>query len=72
MSEWAECKKRRYRPKMRRGLKEIMSQTSIANMKNVDFHNFIERENILTELEISRELGISISDVRYLKKKFTR
>lgn|GEM_PF-3407196 len=57
---------------MRRGLKEIMSQTSIANMKNVDFHNFIERENILTELEISRELGISISDVRYLKKKFTR
>lgn len=57
---------------MRRSAKDTLSQGSLATLKNVDFHNFIERESILTELEISREFGISIGDVRHLKKKFRR
>jgi hypothetical protein len=57
---------------MRRNSKEMVSQSSISSLVDVDFHNFIERESVLTELEISRELGITIGDVRQLKKKFVR
>jgi hypothetical protein len=57
---------------MRRNTKEMVTQPSISNLLNVDLHNFIERENVLTELEISRELGIAIGDVRHLKRKLVR
>ena len=57
---------------MRRSKKELVIQPSISNYSTVDFHNFIERESILTELEISRELGISINEVRYLKRNLIR
>lgn len=57
---------------MRKGVKEIQSQPSISNLISVDLHSFIEREEVLTELEISRELGISIGEVRHLKKNFLK
>jgi hypothetical protein len=57
---------------MRKGIKEMQNQPSISNLTSVDLHSFIEREAILTELEISRELGISIGEVRQLKKNFLK
>lgn len=50
----------------------MQNQPSISNFTSVDLHSFIEREAIITELEISRELGLSIGEVRQLKKKFLK
>jgi hypothetical protein len=57
---------------MRKGVNELQNQPSISNLFSVDLHSFIEREELLTELEISRELGISIGQVRHLKKNFLK
>jgi hypothetical protein len=57
---------------VRKGIKEMQNQPSISNFTSVDLHSFIEREAIITELEISRELGLSIGEVRQLKRKFIK
>lgn len=38
----------------------------------VDFHRFLELESDATYLEIAEELGISIGEVKTLKKKMNR
>lgn len=57
---------------MRKDSKSIVSQQSNSQLMSIDLHNFVEREGILTELEISRELGISINDVQKLKRQMKR
>lgn len=57
---------------MRKSTKEMINRKSIANLLSVDFRNFIEKESNLNEQEISRELGLSIGEVRYLKNKLLR
>lgn len=57
---------------MRKGIKDMQKQPSISNFTSIDLHNFIEREAILTELEISRELGLSIGEIRQLKKNIIK
>ncbi|MEW9675865.1 sigma factor-like helix-turn-helix DNA-binding protein [Lentibacillus sp. L22] len=38
----------------------------------VDLHRFMELENSLNHLEIAQELGISLGEVKMLKKKIIR
>ncbi|WP_194165486.1 hypothetical protein [Oceanobacillus sp. CFH 90083] len=38
----------------------------------VDFHHFLQMEKTLTYLEIATELGISMQEVKQLKKKSNR
>lgn len=38
----------------------------------VDFHRFLELEDYANHMEIAEELGISIGEVKALKKKVTR
>lgn len=57
---------------MRRSLRDVLSQPSLANFIDKDFHNVIEKEAVLTELELSKELGLNIGDVRNLDKKLKR
>lgn len=38
----------------------------------VNFHRFLELEGIANYMEIAEELGISIGEVKALKKKVTR
>ncbi len=50
-------------------------QWNIGNQKDIlsaDLHRFTELEGRGTNLEIASELGISIEDVKLLKKKLNR
>ncbi|MFD1362955.1 hypothetical protein [Lentibacillus salinarum] len=38
----------------------------------VDFHQFMEMEDQFNHMEIAEELGISLGEVKRLKKKVTR
>ncbi|WP_035177887.1 hypothetical protein [Alkalihalobacterium bogoriense] len=38
----------------------------------VDFHDFIEREQQQSHIELASEFGISVRDIKYLKKKIER
>ncbi|HEX6595130.1 MAG TPA: hypothetical protein VF095_11230 [Bacillota bacterium] len=39
------------------------------NTFNIDFHRFIELKETLNHMEIAQELGISLGEVKALKKK---
>ncbi|UOE95554.1 hypothetical protein [Alkalihalobacillus sp. LMS39] len=38
----------------------------------VDFHDFIEREQQQSHIELASEFGMSVRDIKYLKKKIER
>lgn len=42
------------------------------SLLDVDFHHFIQLEPSFTDLEMATEFGISIQEVRQLKKKLHR
>ncbi|MFC4022675.1 hypothetical protein ACFOUV_02435 [Oceanobacillus longus] len=50
-------------------------QTNVNDQKDIfstDLHHFVEMEGRGTHLEIASELGISIGEVKMLKKKLNR
>lgn len=38
----------------------------------VSFHDFIERENATTSMELASEFGLSLREVKHLKKRLGR
>ncbi|WP_449537095.1 hypothetical protein [Ferdinandcohnia sp. Marseille-Q9671] len=47
-------------------------QASGGNVFGVDFHDFIQKEQSSTYVELASEFGVSIRDVRNLKKQLHR
>ncbi|GIO21818.1 hypothetical protein [Oceanobacillus sp. J11TS1] len=43
-----------------------------SDLFNIDFHHFTQMEQSSTYLELATELGISIEEVKKLKKKLYR
>ncbi len=57
---------------MRSSSKHQHSTRNANQLFHVDFHDFIERENEKTSLELADEFGLSLREVRELKKKLGR
>ncbi|MBN6887822.1 putative NAD-dependent epimerase/dehydratase family protein [Cytobacillus horneckiae] len=57
---------------MRFGEKGMNVQSGENKLFGVDFHDFIQSEQYSTMLELASEFGVSIQDVRKLKKKLGR
>ncbi|MDF0726808.1 hypothetical protein PY093_08780 [Cytobacillus sp. S13-E01] len=57
---------------MRFGEKIQMSQQGTNEVFGVDFHDFIQKENNSTSVELATEFGLTLGDVRKLKKQLHR
>ena len=57
---------------MRQSNKEAFAQEANRRLFSVDFHDFLEKESTLNDVEMSREFHISIRDVQELRRKLRR
>jgi uncharacterized NAD-dependent epimerase/dehydratase family protein len=57
---------------MRFGEKGLVSHTGINQIYSVDFHDFIQREQQANMVELASEFGLSLHDVKKLKKQLER
>lgn len=48
------------------------SSTNNKEIHGVNFHRFMEVEDQFNHMEIAKEFGISLGEVKMLKKKVTR
>ncbi|MCM3080085.1 MULTISPECIES: hypothetical protein [Brevibacillus] len=54
---------------MRQSNKETFAQELNRKLFSVDFHDFLEKESQLNDIEMSREFHISVRDVQSLRKR---
>lgn len=57
---------------MRQSLNEVIAQQSNKRLFSVDFHDFIQKEMILNDVEMAQEFQLSIREVRELRRKMKR
>ncbi len=57
---------------MRAGSKQLGTGNGHHQLNGVDFHDFIQNEQKLTNYELAEEYGISLRNVKDLKKKLSR
>jgi hypothetical protein len=57
---------------MRSSEKGLSIQSMDGRLYGVDFHDFIQKEQHATSYELASEFGITIGDVRKLKKYLER
>ncbi|MBP3951395.1 hypothetical protein [Bacillus suaedae] len=57
---------------MRASMRQQMHQNALAPLFNMDYHNFLERENQQSNIELASEFGLSLRDVKTLKNKLAR
>lgn len=57
---------------MRADSKQMNTGNGHHQLIGVDFHDFIQRENQFTNYELAEEYGISLGNVKDLKKKLSR
>ena len=57
---------------MRFGEKMQVSQQGTNELFGVDFHDFIQKENNSTSVELASEFGLTLGDVRKMKKQLHR
>ncbi|MGC4375850.1 winged helix-turn-helix domain-containing protein [Fictibacillus sp. Mic-4] len=57
---------------MRQGDRENQTTNGLNQMMGVDFHDFLQKEQGLTNLELAEEFNLSLNHVRKLKKKINR
>lgn len=57
---------------MRNSDKGNMSQSANNQIFGVDFHDFILKEQANSMVELASEFGLSVRDVKKLKKKLDR
>ncbi|UQX56874.1 hypothetical protein M5V91_27880 [Cytobacillus pseudoceanisediminis] len=55
---------------MRFGEKGMSAQSGENQLFGVDFHDFIQREQNSNMIELASEFGLSLKDVRKLKKSW--
>lgn len=58
--------------KMRFGEKGMSAQLGENQLFGVDFHDFIQKEQSSNMVELASEFGLSVKDVRKLKKHLER
>ncbi|MFL8937821.1 RNA polymerase subunit sigma-70 [Rossellomorea oryzaecorticis] len=57
---------------MRSSDKHFMSSNSENQLFGLDFHHFVEREKDAVNVELASEFGLSLREVKLLKKKMER
>jgi hypothetical protein len=57
---------------MRQSEKETFSQGTNQRLFSVDFHDFLEKECMLNDVELSEAFHISVRDVQRLRRKAKR
>jgi hypothetical protein len=57
---------------MRSSDKNFMSSNSENQLFGLDFHHFVEREKDAVNVELASEFGLSLREVKLLKKKMER
>ncbi|MFM1652416.1 hypothetical protein ACI7RC_09980 [Brevibacillus sp. B_LB10_24] len=57
---------------MRQSFKGTVAQQMNNKGVSVDFHDFLERESAMSDVELSREFHLSMKDGRQLRGKMTR
>ncbi|GLI83061.1 hypothetical protein ANABIO32_07500 [Rossellomorea marisflavi] len=57
---------------MRSSDKAFMNSTSEKALFQTDFHQFMEMEKGALNMELASEFGLTLKDVRLLKKKMER
>lgn len=57
---------------MRAGSKQIATGNGHHQLIGVDFHDFTQKEQQLTNYELAMEFGISLGGVKNLKKKLSK
>jgi hypothetical protein len=57
---------------MRQSNKETFAQEANRRLFSVDFHDFLEKESTLNDVEMSQEFHISVRDVQKLRRKLNR
>ncbi len=53
---------------MRQANKETFAHESNRRLFSVDFHDFLEKEAVLNDVELSQEFGLSLREVQKLKR----
>ncbi|MGE5703318.1 MAG: hypothetical protein ACM32O_12380 [Clostridia bacterium] len=53
---------------MRQSLNETFANQMNRRVFSVDFHDFLEKEALLNDVEMSQEFGLSIREVQKLRK----
>lgn len=57
---------------MRQGKKEESVEKMNRQLMSVDFHDFLVKEAIHSDTEIAAEMGITVEEVRALRRKARR
>lgn len=57
---------------MRNSGKEKMIHTGLQPLVALDFHRFTEKEQSLNSMELASEFGLSLHEVKSLKRKIFR
>lgn len=58
--------------RVRQSNNETFAQQSNRRLFSVDFHDFLEKESILNDVEMSQEFNISIREVQQMRRKLNR
>ncbi|WP_232695550.1 hypothetical protein [Brevibacillus daliensis] len=57
---------------MRQSNKERFAQEQSRRLFHVDFHDFLQKETILNDIEMSQEFHISIREVQEMRRRVKR
>lgn len=57
---------------MRQSINETFAHETNNRLFSIDFHDFMEKESILNDVELSSEFHISVKEVNQLKRKMKR
>ena len=57
---------------MRSTNKEMMGYTNTQPEFGIDFHDFLQKEQCLTNMELAEEFGLSLKSVKIMKQKMKR
>ncbi len=57
---------------MRYNRKNETANSGNSQLFGVDFHDFLQRQETSSSMELAREFGLSLKDIRTLKEKMGR
>lgn len=57
---------------MRSSQRQQMQYNSLQPLFNMDYHNFVEKENVNPNMELASEFGLSLREIKLLKNKLNR
>ncbi|WP_270179408.1 RNA polymerase subunit sigma-70 [Alkalihalobacillus sp. CinArs1] len=57
---------------MRSTNKEMMNVTNPQPEFGVDFHDFLQKEQCLSNMELAEEFGLSLKSIKIMKQKMKR